>query len=433
MNTRTAVLTLAFAALNIAALATSGPGSGPKPFVPGRLMVVTASGGAVVQAGALPAPLTGLPELVTGLDSPQDLAFAPDGSLCVSIAGSNRVLAFDGAGALRDSIGVGTGLSAPAGLAFGPGGRLYVASSGTDDVFEFDRDGDLLGQIGTGSGLVSPQGVALGPDGRLHVASAGTDSVFVFDLSGAVFSEIGAGGSLQSPHGLCFSGDGHLFVSSAGNDRVVEFDQHGVEVGTIGVGSALSGPAGITFGPDGFLYVASGDGSGVLAFSLDGNPQGGHVGPTAPRGLAFVPATFEASLKAELQQPGAKLAKLKSAARVSVDLGTQTVMVRLLTGGDPLAGLFGTDTWVLHGFASGESQAAKTFAWAGQERPAAAASGFTSMRLELKDTAGAGDGPSGGAVGSTLFTVRKFEGDFERAGPAAVASGSLKSGKPIVP
>src|SRR5256885_9174142 len=133
MNTRTAVLTLALAALNVTALATSGAPA-PAFFAPGHLLVASSGGGTVVDAGG-----AGFPAAVTGLSSPQDVAFTPDGSLMVSDDGSDSVLVFDGAGDAQGSIGAGSGLVDPAGLALGADGDLFVASAGTDSVFRVDR------------------------------------------------------------------------------------------------------------------------------------------------------------------------------------------------------------------------------------------------------------------------------------------------------
>ena len=433
MNIRTAVVTLAFAVFGGTLLAVPGPAAPTLPPFPTGMLLVAAPGDNTVWAlDSNPDPLTGLPNSITGLQGPEDLAFSTEGMLLVADGGGDRVVVFDGDGNQRGTIGEASGLLHPTGLALGAGGHLFVASAGTDRVFEFNSVGMSVGDFGAGTGLADPWGVAVAPDGRILVASGGTDSVFVFDPSGALIGEVGGNGSLETPRGLCFASDGHLFVSSQGNDRVVEFDGNGTQVGTI-TDAALDGPVGLCFGPDGNLYVASGTNDSVLAFSRAGALQGTLSGFNGVAGVTFTPAVFDATVKYSLHQPGGTPQKGKTSARVCVHLATQTVSVVLGPDAGPLAMAFGGNTWTLHGFSASESPAAKVLNWDGYQVPGQPADGLASLQLTVKDTVGANDGDTTAAFGASVFNAKKFEGDFQRAGAPGVANGTIKSGKLLQP
>jgi sugar lactone lactonase YvrE len=433
MNIRTAALVLAFAVFSGTLVAVPGPAVlAPSPFPTGMLLVAAPDDHSVWALDSNPDPVTGLPSSITGLLDPEDLAFAPDGSLLVSDGGGDRVVVFDGDGNQRGSIGAGTGLLHPTGLALGPAGHLFVASAGTDRVFEFNSIGLPVGDFGGSTGLADPWGVAIAPDGRIHVASGGTDSVFVFDASGALVDEIGTNGSLQTPRGLCFAGDGHLFVSSLGNDRIVEFDGNGTQVGTI-MNAALGGPVGLCFGPDGDLYVASSENDSVLAFSRDGVLAGTLSGFGGVSGVTFTPAVFDATIKYTFQQPGGTPQKAKTSARVCVHLASQTLSVVLGADAGPLALAFGSANWTLHGFAVSENASAKQLSWTGYQVSGKPGDGLASLQLQLKDTVAGGDGDTTAAFGSAVFNAKKFEGDFQRVGAPGISSGTITSKKLLQP
>ncbi|HTE04807.1 MAG TPA: NHL repeat-containing protein, partial [Planctomycetota bacterium] len=384
MNTRTAVVTVALACLNLTAIALQSEDD-PALFPAGQLLVASPGSGAIAAydegGGTLPQP-------VTGLQSPQDLAFASDGALFVSDADLDLVLVTDAGGTVLDALGGDSPLSQPAGLAFGPDGALFVASAGTDSVMSFDRSGAFRAEIGAADGLVAPWGVAFGPDGRLHVASSGSNLIAIFDPSGTLVDALDGGGALNAPTGLCFDGDGALWVSCAGNNRVLALDGQGAVLHSFDGDGQLDAPAGLVFGPDGLLYVACTGSQHILALdaaghvirvlALDGSAE-------APRGLAFAPSLFKATLKGRMARPGEKDLKFSSKAILAYAPGSAGWSLRLLDADDALAAAWSSDTWVFHGRLAQAGPGAKVAVLGALQLGAASAQeGLTAAQLHLK-------------------------------------------------
>lgn len=441
MNTRTAAITLAFAALNIAAIAVE-TGSAPAPFDPNHLFVANGADTTVTEFDELGnaigtvSGLSGLPGNISGLLLPEDVEFGPSGLLFVADGGTDRVLAFDANGDLIDTLGPVAGLDHPTGMTFGREGELYVASSGADQIVVFSAEGALVGTIGAGSSLDDPWGVAFAPDGHMYVSSRGTDSVLVFDPGGTQVFEIGAGSALSDPHGLVFRG-GRLFVASFGTDEVFWFDTHGNLQNIIGTGSSLSGPVDLEFGADGMLYVSSSLNDLVVIFDLDGNEVGTFGSGNSlrgPTGLDFAPFVFHATLQGTLQRSGEKKTKIKQPALLSVRPGSDRVSMRMVAPLGPLFSLYGADTWVLHGHTASLSPVAKELVWAGEEiGELSSHAGLLSMRLEIKGGVPKDVAKSGVAAIGGTFTVKKAQGVFQRSAPDQMVTGTIKSGKLINP
>jgi hypothetical protein len=441
MNTRTAAITLAFAALNIAAIAVQTGGT-PAPFDPNHLFVANGADATVTEFDAHGDPvgpisgLSGLPANISGLLMPEDIDFGPGGLLFVADGGSDRVLGFDADGVLIETLGPVAGLDHPTGLAFGRMGKLYVASSGADQLVVFDGNGTLAGTVGAGSTLVDPWGVTFGPNGHTYVSSRGTNSVVVFDPGGSEVAEIGASAGIVDPHGLVFRG-GRLFVTSFGTDEVVVLNALGDVLNRFGSGGSLSGPVDLEFGADGMLYVASSLNDLVVIFNVNGNEVGTIGSSTSlrgPTGLDFAPFVFHATLQGSLERTGKKRVKIKQKALLSMRPGSDRVSVRMVAPLGPLFSVYGADTWVLHGRTNAESELAKERIWAGEEIDALSAhEGLLSMHMELqgkvpKDVLKSGSPAIGG-----YFELKKAQGVFQRSAPDQLVTGKIKSGKLINP
>lgn len=230
--------------------------------------------------------------VATGLNSPRDLIFGPDGDLYVSNGFENSdgsdhtVERFDGqTGASLGSFvipGAG-GIDVPNGLAFGPDGNLYVASSDTGQILRYDgQTGSIIGSgvFASGGGLVQPRFIAFGPGSApgipdLYVADTGflRDRILRYDgLTGAFIEEYvtrGEGG-MGKPYGMAFDANGNLYVASFSTNEILKFDSNGDPVPNgpfIAAGTGgLANPRGITIGPDGLLYVANGATESILRF-----------------------------------------------------------------------------------------------------------------------------------------------------------------------
>jgi len=430
MNTRTAVATVALACLNLTAIALQDEAD-PVLFPSGELLIASAGSGAIAAydegGGTLPQP-------VTGLSMPEDLAFAPDGTLFVSDSGIDLVFVTDASGAVLDTIGSGSPLADPSGIAFGPDGALYVASAGTDSVFVFDRDGEVSGQIGEFDGLQQPWGLAFGPDGRLHVASTGSNHIAVFDPSGALVDEFTANGALSAPLGLCFDGEGTLWVASSGNDTVFGLDADGAVLHAFDGDGQLSAPVGLCFGPDGLLYVNSSGTDRVLALDAEGSLMriiGADGSALAPRGLAFAPFLFKATLSGRMARPGEPAEKFSAKALLSHAPGRPQFGVRLLDPEGPLAQAWASDTWIMNGLLAQSSDNGKTAVLGALQVGAGAAQeGTAAVQLRLRGKLEAS--PEAPTLPGR-FSLKSGAGSFQRSGPQGIASGTLKTGARIKP
>ncbi len=220
----------------------------------------------------------------------------------------------------------------PVGLALGPGGDdLFVTDTAADSVLVVSTlNGSLVGSIGVGQ---RPSGIAFDPiDGRLYVANNGSATVSVIDpvrrtalaqvpvglgpvgvtvasLTGNIYvSNFGSGTvSVVPPFGsrtvenLSIGGGPRAIAYSAADNAVyVAGFQSGLVsvlnastnllVGTVAVGTA---PSSVTVG-NGVVYSTNAQSLNVSRiFGLHPQIVGTLTVATAPRGLAYDPATSE--------------------------------------------------------------------------------------------------------------------------------------------
>lgn len=254
--------------------------------------------------------------LVTGLESPDGLALAPDGALYVAEERAGRVVRINPGGGTTP---VAEGLSNPEGIAFDNAGNLYVvedvaggrllrvAPNGSLATLVADRDAPegvvwtsdetiyitesnvqftanpslfqtrvtVVRASGTSRTLLtnhifwSYAGIALGPDGLLYVTNeasgVGTDdSVFTIDPTTGERRVFVRG--LGSPEGLRFaSSDGFpLYVAEedvdSGNGRLSQVTANGSHSPFC---TGFYTIEDVAVGPDGELYVSE-DGSGSV-------------------------------------------------------------------------------------------------------------------------------------------------------------------------
>lgn len=173
-------------------------------------------------------------EVVTGCLAPNDLAFAPDGTLWFTDPGNStdpsfapRVSRYDFATARLDT--VVTDVKFPNGLAFGSDGDLYLADTTTSEILRFS-----VGPDGTSRRSVycivpdggGPDGIALDANGSLYVTAFETNEVVIFDKGGALARRIPMG-EKSRPTNLCFAGDdlGTLVITLASGGRVVALNE----------------------------------------------------------------------------------------------------------------------------------------------------------------------------------------------------------------
>lgn len=237
------------------------------------------------------------------LNSPRDIAIAPDGTLYVADSLNHRILHLDPEGNLLHTWGefgatdYNTNIAAPPGafnepwgLAVGPDGSVYVADTWNNRIQKFTPDGEFVtmwGLFGAAESPVhfwGPRGVAVDNEGRVFVTDTGNKRVVVFDDQGNDLSAFGGAGmgvaQFDEPVGISVDDQGRVYVADTWNKRIQIL---------LPMGDALSYPTHITWDIDAWYgesldnkpfvavdrnyntYVADPIMGRVLVFDLDGN------------------------------------------------------------------------------------------------------------------------------------------------------------------
>ena len=152
---------------------------------------------------------------------PNDVCFAPDGSLLVTDSANwedmrnlnpGHVFRISPGGEAQSLVELP---ALPNGIGFGPDGRLYVAQSLTRKILAFEWAGGELSEPETFCRLDEgmPDGFCFASDGRLFVCGSIGNAVHVYDTDGALVESIATGDGSQ-PTNCCLV-DGELFVTLA--------------------------------------------------------------------------------------------------------------------------------------------------------------------------------------------------------------------------
>ena len=177
------------------------------------------------------------------LNSPRQLAVAPDGTLFVADTRNHRILHLDPAGAVLAQWGsFADGLSEPAppgtfnepwGIALGSDGSVFVSDTWNHRIQKFTSAGRFLKSWGTyGEGtspenLYGPRGLAVDAAGRVLVADTGNKRIVVFDDEGNFLMQVGGpgfdAGQFDEPTSIALDAAGRLYVADAWNQRVQTF------------------------------------------------------------------------------------------------------------------------------------------------------------------------------------------------------------------
>jgi sugar lactone lactonase YvrE len=204
----------------------------------------------------------------SGLNSPEDLVFAPNGDLIVSDSDNERVLEFvppftndmsatvvlgQASFTTNTVAATATGMDFPVGVAFGPTGILYVADSDNNRILGFYppfTDGMaaslVIGQATfttgtsatTSTGLFFPYEITVDAAGNLWVADSTNERVLEYlppftngmaasvaiGQTGFITSGSGSGASnFFVPHSPAFDARGDLWAVDEDNCRVLEY------------------------------------------------------------------------------------------------------------------------------------------------------------------------------------------------------------------
>jgi YVTN family beta-propeller protein len=225
----------------------------------------------VFASPAFAAVTNGNPAVTAAGQSPQGLAYSPDGThLYVANYAGGTVSDIDPATGLVVASITTTGTH-PGSVTFTPDGNFAYVSSRPDGIVSV-IDVSTASEVDTITGLNDPTDVAITPDGlSLYVSQYSNDTVKVFDISGSSPVVATTIGVAQGPMSIAISSFGDkVYVANylASTISVIDGSTNNV-VSSIGT---ATNPWDIAISPDGsWLAVSHETSHGVYLYDLQGS------------------------------------------------------------------------------------------------------------------------------------------------------------------
>lgn len=271
-------------------LGTTQPrGRPPASAAPAASLAVLAASLAVLAGACAPGP--------TGLNRPNGVAVAPDGTLLVVDKNHYRVVRMDESGRVLSQFG-GLGdrphhLPAPYDIAVGPGGEIYVCDRAYspgggfkdhDGVKIFSPDGRFLREVGgqdygSDDPTNGPYGLDVDSAGNVYIADYHRNRIRVYDAAGELlrsFGRQGEGpGEFNAPNDVAVDeARGVVYVVEAINARVQKLTLEGEPLLSFGrygpEEDAFSYPQYADVDADGNVYVSDMGNRRIKMYDPDG-------------------------------------------------------------------------------------------------------------------------------------------------------------------
>jgi sugar lactone lactonase YvrE len=188
--------------------------------------------------------------VLSGLSSPEGMAFLPDGSMVIAEQGTNRLIRYDfTAGTLTPFLSLvnNTGQLGVDGI-FWNGTELIVPDSPNGTVLAVSADGQSVRQLA--SGLARPTGVWAERDGSLLIADENGNAAYRLHPDGALEQVA----SFSVPDDVAADVNGNIFVAAIGDDAIHVITAQSNE--DIVLVNQLIDPQGIIFDANGNLIVS---------------------------------------------------------------------------------------------------------------------------------------------------------------------------------
>lgn len=161
------------------------------------------------------------------IESPRDIAVAPDGKVYLLDSGRKRVLRADGpADTSWEVFKSDPTLGNPYGIEVGPDGRVYVADTDHHRIVRYEADGTstTFGRFGTGAGEFRfPRDVAVDIDGRMYVADTHNHRVVLLDANGRYLFSLGRAPTFAFIQKVALDAQRRLFIADSDRNSVIAF------------------------------------------------------------------------------------------------------------------------------------------------------------------------------------------------------------------
>lgn len=227
-----------------------------------------------------------------GLNTPNGMAFTPDGRLFVADTFNNRIVAFDATGSkivefpVLDVVGPNV-----ESLNFNAAGQLYITSNPGNGVIPLFTDlGVFVSNLEN-----NPSFVYLG---NINTTGVGTVIISSFDASYSGIREVAPdtgtvmrsfGDGISRFEDMAVDGADRIFVSAFEDNNIVTFNPDRTELRRFGEGAGLNHPTGVVITHDCRVIVSSFLSNEIFEFTHEGLFLSRHTYPglTSPESLAI--------------------------------------------------------------------------------------------------------------------------------------------------
>lgn len=188
---------------------------------------------------------------VTGLNGPQDIGVAKDGTVYVADAANNRIVELDTDGN-QSVFMAATGathtfaLSSPSGVDVDFFGVIYIADTGNNQILKFDPKTNSTTVLVASGVLSAPSDVAVAGSGTVYVSDTGNNVVRSYSANGVTTNIVIDATNLASPGGIAVDKLGTVYVADTGNHRVMSLTTAGVLTRIVGNATSTAGVAEIS-------------------------------------------------------------------------------------------------------------------------------------------------------------------------------------------
>ena len=225
------------------------------------VFTVFAGSSQLVWSSAPPVVVDGQVTLAIGLQLPESVAVAKNGTVYVADGGNNRIVTVSSSGVITPVTISGYTLDGPAAIVFDSSGDLFIADSNNARVLEMKTTG-IVSQVIAAPTLSFPTCLAFDPLGDLYIGDA--NNLAIYEVTAAALA---AGGGTATkvklgnipgvyPNALAIDSSGNLYIADENSGNVYKLPSGKKNAQNVTpTGFTLSSPSGLDFDAAGDWYV----------------------------------------------------------------------------------------------------------------------------------------------------------------------------------